>query len=311
MKHFLILLFLITGSISLYGSGDDLSISKGTDQAVIAQLSPTVAQTDVWNNAKIEVSFNVPLDASSVQKNNVKLVYLSSKTNDHIDGAISYDKYDNKVLFTPSALLPVGTYEVEIKSLKADKDYKSAQINEIKYRFYVPEVINGHQLPPEPDPVVNNSTLLGIDANGNGVRDDVEIYILQRYADDTEYPKTKTAIALQFANAYQYIVGHDPKYSYKNKTYKYADYALDCFGYFIDAGIKKNNLRSTNISKHIVKNKIFDEELESKLFNTKERMKAYFYFNASLSGHMLGGGGGVLSSTKDKCNFDIDGLGEL
>ena len=57
------------------------------------------------------------------------------------------------------------------------------------------KVINGHQLPPEPDPTINNSTLLGIDSNDNGIRDDVEIYILQRYADDTEYPKTKTALA--------------------------------------------------------------------------------------------------------------------
>ncbi len=137
MKHFLTLLFLITGSISLYGSSDDLSISKGTDQDVIVLLSPSVAQTDVWNNAKIEVSFTVPLDASSVQKNNIKLTHLSSKTNDHIDGTIDYDKFDNKVIFTPSALLSEGVYEVEIKSLKADKAYKDVKINEVKYRFIV------------------------------------------------------------------------------------------------------------------------------------------------------------------------------
>ena len=308
MKHFLVLLLFITGSISLYGSYDDLTTSKGSDQEVIVKLSPSVAQTDVWNNAKIEVSFSVPLDASSVQKNNIKLVHLSSKTNDHMDGTIEYDKFDNKVVYTPNALLEEGVYEVEIKSLKADKAYKTTQINEIKYRFYVPEVINGHQLPPEPDPVVNDSTLLGIDANENGVRDDVEIYILQRYADDTEYPKTKTAIALQFAKAYQYIVGHDPKYSYENKTYKQSNYALDCQWYWYRQVVK-----SWTYSEGLqfrLNNKIFDEEMESKLFNTKERMRAYFYFNASLSGHLIGGGG-VLSSTKDKCDFDIDALDEL
>lgn len=36
------------------------------------------------------------------------------------------------------------------------------------------EVINGISVPPEPDPTANNSTLAGIDSNGNGVRDDVE-----------------------------------------------------------------------------------------------------------------------------------------
>jgi hypothetical protein len=37
--------------------------------------------------------------------------------------------------------------------------------------------INGHRLPPEPDEALNNSTLLGIDTNNNGVRDDVERWI--------------------------------------------------------------------------------------------------------------------------------------
>lgn len=42
-------------------------------------------------------------------------------------------------------------------------------------------VINGIAVPPEPDPTINNSTLLGIDSNGNGVRDDVERQIATLY----------------------------------------------------------------------------------------------------------------------------------
>lgn len=60
-------------------------------------------------------------------------------------------------------------------------------------------VINGHTLPPEPDPAINNSTLLGIDSNNNGVRDDVEIYIYKRFSKEAEFPKTMTAIAMQYA----------------------------------------------------------------------------------------------------------------
>ena len=37
--------------------------------------------------------------------------------------------------------------------------------------------INGYKLPPQPDETLNNSTLLGIDSNPNGVRDDVERWI--------------------------------------------------------------------------------------------------------------------------------------
>lgn len=36
------------------------------------------------------------------------------------------------------------------------------------------ELINGISVPLEPDPIVNNATLVGIDTNGNGVRDDIE-----------------------------------------------------------------------------------------------------------------------------------------
>ena len=44
-------------------------------------------------------------------------------------------------------------------------------------------VINGHTLPPEPDPAINNASLLGVDSNDNGVRDDVEIWIYKKYQD--------------------------------------------------------------------------------------------------------------------------------
>jgi len=43
--------------------------------------------------------------------------------------------------------------------------------------------VNGHRLPPEPDPKVNNATLLGVDSNNNGVRDDVERWIYEEYKD--------------------------------------------------------------------------------------------------------------------------------
>jgi len=54
--------------------------------------------------------------------------------------------------------------------------------------------------------------------------------------------------------------------------------------------------------------KIFDAEFKDKQFNTRNRIKAYFAYNKNLSGKVLGGGGGLLSSTKDKCDDDIDSL---
>ncbi|MGB5965504.1 MAG: Ig-like domain-containing protein, partial [Sulfurimonadaceae bacterium] len=286
MKHLLILLLLVTGSISLYGSSDDLTTSKGTDQEVIVLLSPSVAQTDVWNNAKIEVSFSVPLDASSVQKNNIKLTHLSSKTNDHMAGTIEYDKFDNKVIFTPSALLSEGIYEVEIKSLKADKAYKTIQINEIKYRFNVPEVINGHQLPPEPDQAVNDSTLLGIDANNNGVRDDVERWIYKTY----EHP-IERGIFMQSARAYQKVIV-DP--SKAHETTKYIDDSYSCTIYMLN----------TNPSLHTKYDYVYPTtELKKIQFNTMQRHIAYKRYNAQFNGEVLS----APPASKEACLFDENG----
>jgi len=268
----LFFIFIIAGSLALCASDTDLNESKGTDQSVIASLSPAKAQIDVWNNEKIEVTFNVPIDASSVQKNNIKLVHLSSKNNDHIDGAISYDKYDNKVVFVPSTVLPVGTYEVEIKSLKADKAYKYTQIKEIKYRFYVPEVIQGHQLPTEPDPVVNDSTLLGIDVNNNGVRDDVEIWILNEYKD--KHP-IHIDIAFQAAKAYKKILETPER---AREIHNEVDKAVYCQLYY------RLNAKYFN-EPLLLKNNVVNEFFRSKIyFNTQERMEAYLQYDKLLSG---------------------------
>ena len=137
MKHFLLILAVLIIPFTLFAADDNLSKSKGTTQDVIVVLTPSVGQEDVLANANIELTFTVPLDASAIKEHDIKLTYLSSKTNDHIMGAISYSETDKKLIFTPSHVLEPGIYEVEIKSLKADKAHKEIKINEIKYRFMV------------------------------------------------------------------------------------------------------------------------------------------------------------------------------
>lgn len=48
-------------------------------------------------------------------------------------------------------------------------------------------VSNGISVPPEPNPVVNNATLLGVDSNNNGVRDDVERQIAATHGGDANH----------------------------------------------------------------------------------------------------------------------------
>ena len=350
-------------------TSDDLSKSKGTDQDVIVALVPTPEQENVPRYTKIEVTFSVPLDVSAIQEHNVKLTYLSSKTNDHIAGVISYSAADKKLTFTPNDLLEPVLYEVEIKSLKAEKAYKDVKINEIKYRFNVveellgsivifPETIdlmegtslqlgatgyydndieknitaqaewsvadtqiatvdsnatlrtvkegttkltakigaveanvnvvvymeiNGYRLPPEPDPAVNNATLLGVDSNANGVRDDVERKIYLNY--DKEVTRQ---MLMQSARVNQkmladpeleknafYWVGEPKKRRIGCKVYIFRTYDIDLFHY----------------------------ATENDIYNTKDRIQKYMQYNQALSG-------GVytteeLYTSESSCDFNI------
>ena len=395
-RIFLTLLFMVLPLGLSASSNDDLSKSKGTDQDVIVSLAPSPAQTDVSRHAKIEAVFAVPLEASLVKKHDVKLTLLSTKNHDgkptflftkkhkHIKGKISYDDAEHKVTFAPNKPLEPGMYEVEIKSIKADKAHKREKIKEIKYRFIVvkellhsiaiiPDTIDvkegtnvqlqaighydsgkdqnitslvnwsvantdtaavdsnatvtaikegattlkaalnnmegnasvvvyneidGHRLPPEPDMTINNSTLLGIDINDDGVRDDVERYIYGRFA-GFKNAKIDRAIAIQYARAAQIII-QGPETAYDRKTYVYMHNVIDCAWFYY----QKSSASFKELLEYRQDHKIFDDLLEDRIFNTRERLEAYMKYNDSLSGHMFDS----RPRTKEKCDFDFETL---
>jgi hypothetical protein len=63
------------------------------------------------------------------------------------------------------------------------------------------QVINGISVPPEPDPVVNNATLAGVDSNNNGVRDDVERKIAEKSVNINN-----NELAITISKAYSKII---------------------------------------------------------------------------------------------------------
>lgn len=48
-------------------------------------------------------------------------------------------------------------------------------------------VINGHAVPPMPDPKINNATIAGVDSDGDGIRDDIDRYIAEKWGNDPRY----------------------------------------------------------------------------------------------------------------------------
>jgi hypothetical protein len=173
--------------------------------------------------------------------------------------------------------------------------------NEITLNIYWE--VDGYRLPPEPDKALNDSTLLGIDVNDNGVRDDVERWIYETYdeyipcrieAHDITLPDGSVvqtgkkvceenaipyhpivrAIAMQGARAAQVII-QEPERA--KVTTSLMDNAQDCSFYIFDLAEKLNN-RSLSVKY------IFDKNFEKTQFNTLQRARAYAKYNFNLSG---------------------------
>jgi len=134
------------------------------------------------------------------------------------------------------------------------------------------EIINGHTLPPEPNTALNNRTLLGVDSNSNGVRDDVERWIYETYKD--KHP-IYIDIAMQAARGYKLVLEHPEK---AKTLYPEVDKAAHCEAYYkYDADFLNELL--------LVKETIDDRYFRHKIyFNTKDRMDAYTLYDTLLSG---------------------------
>ena len=127
-------------------------------------------------------------------------------------------------------------------------------------------VVNGHTLPPEPDPVENDATLGGVDSNNNGVRDDVERNIYATYP-----VKLQRALLMDGATVFQEIMK------------KPADEAKET-----QKGISRHihcDIYMMRLNKDLIEDDFLStKELEYIVITTKERVRKYLDYNISLSG---------------------------
>jgi len=117
-------------------------------------------------------------------------------------------------------------------------------------------------LPTLSDTKTNNSTLLGIDSNNNGIRDDVEIKIIQTYKEPV-----KIELMFSYAKLAQDIL-LEP-ISQAQVLEKRMSKIADCSIYLLQQGIT-------------LENEI--DFYEEATYNTKQRIQAYLDFNKALSG---------------------------
>ncbi len=124
--------------------------------------------------------------------------------------------------------------------------------------------------PPDPGEA-GKKTVVGVDSDGDGVRDDVQRWIYARYPDD----ESKRKALRQMARSYQadLIVGPDDKDL--DKIGEEAERALACMRQRFSAGIK---------------DVVEGEYVQAKVLNTVQRTEQYLSMTARFSGRTLGGG---------------------
>ena len=154
--------------------------------------------------------------------------------------------------------------------------------------------VDGHRLPPEPDEDLNKATLLGIDVNNNGVRDDVERWIYLEMEIQNGYPKIERAIGMQMGRAAQMALA-DPSNT-DDHVHKAITASRDCWTYYI---------YSKNIPFNTTRGQ-FSRALKDKTFNTRKRLATYLKYDRTL-------GGMIFTSTptlktKSQCSINIDAL---
>ena len=149
----------------------------------------------------------------------------------------------------------------------------------------MPQVVNGHALPPEPDLMINNATLGGVDSNDNGVRDDVERYIYKKYP-----VKLHQALLMDGAKYFQKIMIESTKHAVELK--KEGTKIGDCESFLmgVDKGIYSDNFDYVGF-------------LENNTINTKERVRKYLDYNLALSGGVYGSS--PSDWNRDACSEEI------
>ncbi len=174
-------------------------------------------------------------------------------------------------------------------NIKLKAKYKNVFSNEIN--LHVKWIVNGHTLPPMPDEKINNSTLLGIDINNNGVRDDVERWIYETYKHPIE-----RGLFMQIARAHQHILISDPKNALETKK-KYSDPMSSCMNYW------KRSAKKNNESFVADRYRNYYREIRSIKLNTAKRYIAYDRYLRALSGNVWS----LKPRLKSNCEFDDDG----
>jgi len=234
------------------------------------------------------VTVQKPILTSLTLESNTSALHVGEQVSFNVTGTYSdgnTKKVDANItwIISPSdSLENNGTVFVATKEGNVTVKAKINDVVSNALKLNIALVINGYILPPEPDPAINNSTLLGVDSNDNGVRDDVERKIIIKY-------KKPIEIELMMANAKVAQEILESPLSEAQELQKKFSRVGNCEMYLLDYGIDIK--RSAKVS-------------EDFTYNTKSRARKYIEYNKALSGGVYGGK--ISDWNAEACDFDVE-----
>ncbi|MDD2566984.1 MAG: hypothetical protein PHS10_03270 [Thiovulaceae bacterium] len=238
-------------------------------------------QSNETNTSTNETNTTQPTVSLKSLKLTLEKTSLNIETNTTLQVIATYDDNTSKDVTDEVTwnLSDTNAAQITQKSLHAKKDtniFLQAKLGAVTSNTLALEIykeINGHRLPPEPDSTINNSTLLGIDTNDNGVRDDVERWIYEEYKE--KHP-IHIDIAMQAGRAYKQVLETPERALEIHETVVNAP--LYCAWYYQKGALYFNETLFINNNERI------DAPVKSKYFNTKERSDVYWQYDTLLSG---------------------------
>ena len=180
--------------------------------------------------------------------------------------------------------LPPGFYQLLVKV--KDRSRKEHHFK-TKFKDHAMFVVDSSLQVPMPDPKLNDKTVAGIDSDGDGIRDDIQRWINEKYADK---PRTKMAIKQLAMSKQLDLISVSDKAQSIIAGRKMLD-DLDCLSYVV------GNEQLDNINR----------EIKYKMLNTKDRQYAEIKANANFSGLSIP----VRYKEEDKkarCEFNPDNI---
>ena len=303
------LLLIVKGNVNLqsntktaamiYAQGD-IALQSG---AILKGAMSAKSSINLYHDAKVYasacqspntgidlVSLNIKIEKNELKEQTTTPLQINATYSDgtikEITDNINWDIQDNSIISIDNNTL---------KALKEGTTTLSATVdnhtsNTISITVY--KEINGYKLPPEPDPTINNSTILGIDSNNNGVRDDVERKIFATYDKAIEQ-----AYMMQGAKKYQKYLENPVGIAESGEAQQDTWNQYSCLGYL-------EEFENIEIPRSA---KFFNEAY----MNTKERIRAYIEFNEAMSGGSYPIPMHDKDLKKENCDFDVDAMLEM